>query len=69
MTSIPWGKGEGVYIVRPMTMTLWTLATHQTFMQWLTWPKVVLGYDKQWQIEDKKIAYKLFYLQTRPPVL
>ena len=35
-------------------MTLRTPATHQTFVQWMTLPKVVLRYYKEWQIEGNE---------------
>ena len=35
-------------------MTLETPPTHETFVQWMTLPKVELGYYKQWQIEGNE---------------
>ena len=48
------GKGKGVLNVWPMTMTLRTPPTHQTFVQRLTLPKVILTYYKQRHTEGNE---------------
>ena len=59
-------KEKGVIFVRPTTTTLRTPPTHQTFVQWMTLPKVVLKYYKQqWHTEGNENSRQTILPLTR----
>ena len=58
-------KGKGVLIIRPTTTTLQISPTHRTFVQWMTLPKVVLRYYKQWQTEGNENSIHTIVPLTR----